>query len=362
MALQAIRGGVYLPRPISSAASGNITVDANSEKAACILQAPKTGTIAKIAWRTGTVTLGDTMDVRLETVDASAFPAVPSGTLWDTNTNGSQIVLLTDDNTWFTTTLTAGASVTKGDKLAVVISLPGSAVGNMQINQRQDAVLSGIPYGLPFTTAWGSASFPLAMALEYDDGSYEPLELLPATTLTSTSFNNTSTPDSIGLRFKVPFPCRVTGAWFLGDTDGDFDVKLVNTSYNQGAGTGILASLSMDKDIRRLDATGVYSVYFTATAELAANTFYRMVIEPSSATNLAVQDIAVNSLALLDTMPGGQNFHRTTAKDPTGDGSWTNYNNVTDGFRYPLMGLIIDGFADDAGVGGGGGGAFTWAG
>jgi len=57
------------------------------------------------------------------------------------------------------------------------------------------------------------------------------------------------------------------------------------------------------------------------------------------------------SLAAMDAHAGGRLFHLTTAKDPTGDGDWTNYNSGT--FRKFFGGLVLDGFDDGAGSGGG---------
>ena len=343
MTLQVVKGRLYLPRPINATGFGGFVIDAADEKAACMVQAPKTGTISKIGWRSGTVTTGADILVRVETLDESASRSRPSGTLWATDTSATQTVQDTDDNTWFTTTLTAGASVTKGDKLAVVISQPSSSAGNMQVSSIAVDTLIGtvgqFPYGMIYTTSWtGSGSAPLAIALEYSDGSYEFIETLPIKSVNSTAFSNSSTPDSRGLRFQLPFPCRVTGGWVYIALTENVDIKLVNTSYDQGAGTGILASVSFDKDTSRIASANFLAFAFTATVNLSASTNYRLLIEPSSTTNLTVYDHEVNSLALLDAYPGGQNFHLTTAKDPTGDGSWTNYNNGTDGYRVPPWG------------------------
>jgi len=68
--------------------AGNRIIDAAGEKVAFIFEAPKTGTIDRLLFRTLGVTSGATVDVRLETIDASN--GHPSGTLWGTDTNGAQ--------------------------------------------------------------------------------------------------------------------------------------------------------------------------------------------------------------------------------------------------------------------------------
>ena len=93
MAFQTIPGGLAIPVPPNSGTSSTtfgtpMLLNAASEEAAGVLYAPKTGTISKIGFLTGTVTTGDTVDARMETV--SAANGDPTGTLLGTNSNGSQ--------------------------------------------------------------------------------------------------------------------------------------------------------------------------------------------------------------------------------------------------------------------------------
>jgi hypothetical protein len=53
-------------------------IDATGEKYAAIIQIPKTGTISKIGFRTGTVTTSQTLRGGIETVDAAT--GAPTGT------------------------------------------------------------------------------------------------------------------------------------------------------------------------------------------------------------------------------------------------------------------------------------------
>ena len=128
MALQGIKFGLTIP-PWPSSVSGlpNIggvayTLDAGSEKAAVIDSAVAAKSIRKVRFRTGTVTTGATLDIRIETLDASGDP---SGTLWAANTNVSHVLNATDDNVWLVTgALTADATLAVGDKYAIVIVNP----------------------------------------------------------------------------------------------------------------------------------------------------------------------------------------------------------------------------------------------
>jgi hypothetical protein len=335
-----------------------LTIDAADEGAGFLVQAPKTGNIRKVGWATRTVTTGATLDVRLETVDQSATPAVPTGTLWGTTTNGSQVVANADDNVWFLTSLTADAAVTMGDVLAVVIKNPTASFGNLQISGFADDSDTEFPYcllntGVSPAASWAAATAAPVLAFEYDDGTYEYVHgCWPIKgTITAHTFSTASTPDAVGLRFKTSIPLRICGFWVYVDSDADFSVKLVSEAYHQANATGILASKSLDKDLTKGTNAAPQTHSFTAKYTTTADTWYRLIVEPTSGSNLSIYDFDVNTLALLDAF-AGQNWHLTTAKDPTADGSWTNYNSGT--FRVPFLGLAVDG-ADAGGSSGGGG-------
>jgi hypothetical protein len=364
MAIQDIPDGLLLPSLYYGAAVPvtitKMSLSVANARGAHIFQVPRTGNIASVIWRTGGVTTGATLDMRIETVDL--LTGDPTGTLVNANANVSRVLLATDDNLVFTETLTAVAAVTKGQLIAFVIVNPAASFGNFQIAGYSYATISP---GFPYQDLYGGASWVAssanfqAITLLYDDGvcAIPKGGLITPTTITNTTFNSGSTPDVRGLRFQLPYSVRVTGAWLNMDLDGDCKVMLVTTAYNQGAGTGILATATLDKDTRGLLNGMLIFVTFDNSVTLTAATNYRLVVEPTSVTSLTVYDVSVASLAMLDAMSGGSNFHLTTAKDPTVDGDWTNYNSGT--FRSPFMGLIIDGIDNAGGAASGGSYAFT---
>ncbi|MFQ5804771.1 MAG: hypothetical protein ACE5JQ_17920, partial [Candidatus Methylomirabilales bacterium] len=340
MAEQTFPGGLWIPHPpiMQSAAPNlqNMLIDASTEKAAGVFRAPKTGTISKVGFLTGTVTTGATVDVRLETVDLANGD--PSGTLLGTNSNGSQVIADTDDNTWFTTTLTTGVAVTKGDLLAVVIANAGS--GNMNIRNVRYDFTGG--YSDLFTAAWVKDNDSPGFGLEYSDGSYAySPHVWPVSGLTSNlNFNSSSTPDERGLIFQLPFPFRVTGCWLTVDLDNAADVVLYDSD-----GSTALETLSLDPDVRMDTAQRIFLLTFAGTQSLSANTNYRLVLKPTTTSNIRVSFFSVDAAAVMDALEGGQNFQYTERTDA---GAWT--ETATD---RPFVGLICDGFDD--GVGGGGG-------
>lgn len=334
-------GPIFFPSPpfgVSGQASYlNHLLDAGDEKHGSIFRIPKTGTVSKIHWRTGTVTTGATVDVRLETIDASGDP---SGTLHAANTNGAQVVADANDNATFTTALTAGASVTKGQERAVVIVNPTVSPGNFNVSVFADNT-NHFPYTDLFTTVWAKSSSSPVIALEYDDGSYVPIICcFPCALLPETLFNTTTTPDEIGIIFSLTVPVRASGVWLWTDLDSPGDVKLYDSD-----GSTVLASTSLDPAKDQAITSDLMFFHFSSTISLLKNTNYRLTLLPTTTTSLRIQEFTVAAVAIMDAFPGGQAIHRTHRTDA---GAWTETTT-----QRPFMGLIIDGLDDGVGAGGG---------
>lgn len=337
MALQTIKGGIFLPSPppdVDGTAPSLVSMllDAAGEKAAFIVLAPKTGTISKVIFRTGTVTTSGDADVRLETV--SAANGDPTGTLFGTDTNVT--VTLNASATFFTATLTAGAAVTKGDLFAVVIA---NTTGNYNIVRSNNDELD-FPYTDLFTTVWTKDDKQPVVAFEYSDASYEPIHgVLGVFSPVTTTFNSSSSPDERGTFFQLPFPVRVTGAWVWLDLDFDATIKLYDSD-----GSTVLLSRTLDPQEAFGAAPGLHFFSFSSTAVLNANTNYRITVVPTTTSSIAVYHFDVPTVASLDAMQLGQNWHLTTRTDA---GAWTQTTTAR-----PYMGIIADQF--DAGGAAGG--------
>src|SRR5438105_2935131 len=83
-----------------------------TNRLAAIFQIPKTGNIVSITFLTRVVTVGCTLDARIETV--STANGDPTGILAGTNSNGAQTILNSDSNKQFTVLLTQPLTVTRG--------------------------------------------------------------------------------------------------------------------------------------------------------------------------------------------------------------------------------------------------------
>ncbi len=313
-----------------------LLLDAANEKAAAIISAPKTGTISKIGFKTMNVTTGATMDVRLETLSGN----VPSGTLLGANSNGAQVIGSGDDNTYFTTSLTTPVAVTKGDIFAIVIVNPAGSPGDLEIAQVNAASTRGLPYGALYTGSWSFLSEIICMALEYDDGSYAPLPyVLPISAFNIVNFSSASDPDHRGLKFSLPYPTRLIGIWVLADLEGSPSLILYDSD-----GTTALETLVIASAKRRTAGDDFSFYYFVSNHSLAKDVSYRVVFAPS-ATAIDLHSFEVDTAAAMDAFPGGQSFHYTQKK---GGGGWTDTPT-----ERPFAGLILDGFNDGVGAGGG---------
>lgn len=321
-------------------------IDAASEKVGQIIPIQTAGNIHKIHFRTGTVTTGATVDVRLET---NGTNGLPSGTLWGTNTNASQVINSTDDNVWFTTTLTADATVARGDLAWIVISNPSSSFGNINFPEANTGTSAAMNEYLFYVALYGvswakGAQGCFQMILEYSDGSIEPYSAScypTAHSFTATTFNTGSTPDEYAAKLKLPWPVRVMGLWAYTTKGEDATLTLYDSD-----GTTSLGSCTIDKDVT-LTSTGVYNrCYLTSTVNLTKDTWYRVSLKSISTTNITAYRVTTSTAALMDGMIGGQNVIESTRTDA---GSWTDTST-----GRTFAGVLIDQFDDGVSTGSGG--------
>lgn len=334
-------GPLYVPNMYFWAGSGGpsytgvaVLLDAAADRAAAVFRAPKTGNIRKIEVRIGTVPVLTTSTLTVGLQDVSLTTGDPDGTFDQSATIATGSITA---NTTVKVTLGSDRAVTRGDLMAVVVQFGTFvALDQVNINSQLDWLTRSGPfqYGYPDNNTSGSYAKTTtnvsSFSIEYDDGSYAFIpSMMPVLVNGAVSYNNSSTPDAIGLRFQVPFPCKIGGCFFGLDADGDFDVYL----YTSSSKTLLLSS---DKDVR----AGVFSVVspfmFTAEQTLAANTTYVLSIEPSSATDVELRYFDVSAAAVLDQLEGGQAFHYATAKNPATTADFTMTTT-----RRPVMGLIV---------------------
>lgn len=324
---------------VPSFTTTTMEMNAGTDVLEFLLQAPATGDITAIGFLTGVVTAGATLDVRVETINAATGRG--SGTLASTNSNGAQVIGNADDNVWFTTTLTAAASVTKGQFLSVKFAVSSGTPSALRIVGFADqGVVGSYPGCLEDDGTPALAAAGPVVALNYG-GTYYPVPgCYPMQAVNTRTINTSTNPDTAGIRFQIPCEARFCGLWFWGDVDGDVEIDLLSD-----AGTS-LASITWDKDLPYGDTgDGLHYVSFPATT-LSASTWYRLVFRAREATSFNLYTMTAASTAVMGAMPLGANAYYTTSdySSPT----YGTFTNTTT--EVPFMGLCFDGIE----LGGGG--------
>lgn len=341
MTLTALNGLVIPPYPdINNVAPGtnNQVIDATGEKSGFVVQAPKTGNIRKIHFRTAAAATPTDTDVRVESVDAAT--GMPSGSLLNANSNVTVASASITANSWITTgNLTADAAVTKGQLIAIVVAPTGSP--NIRVAVFSTNAGFRFPYVTLFTAAWAlvPGNVPI-LALEYSDGSFAYMPgVNAASAFNSHAIASDTTPDEIALVFQVPGPVTVSGFWLWADLDGDADVILYNSD-----GSSALVTLSIDKDVRAATTVGMPFIFTFATpVDLSGATTYMLAVKPTTTTALTIYSFDVASAAILDQHAGGQAFHYRQATD----GAWAAATTT----RRPYFGLFLSAIDNGAGSG-----------
>lgn len=353
MALASFGGNIAWPGWLSEFILSGIgfvpdpTLDAAGEYSAWVGYAEQDMTVSHVGIFTRTVAGSPTAEIRIETVTAST--GMPSGTLWGTNTNATTTTLA--NNTWYLTALTASATIAKGQAFAVLVKY---ASGTSVIMNRVNNFVSGV-YGAPYevTNVSGSAvkqvlQGPKCLVLGSSTTSFYPIRgMVPAIGITQIgTFNNTNSAKR-GLRFQVPFPTRLVGVrWSTTNNLGDHNWVVYND-----AGTELSSSsTAFEGDIGTATTGGVRYLFFDNAVSLSKATWYRVALEPTSATNTNLSTIQLAGANYRSAMPGGVNQHYTTFATAT----WT--DTATD--TLPVMELLFDQF-DDGTSGGGGSTAYV---
>jgi len=277
MALQSISQYIAMPPLVGRYVYNTMGMTAAGHKAAFITQVPKTGTIAKVGIRVGTVTSSQTLKISLQGVTSGA----PDGTILASgNAFGTQASPVTD--TFYLVTLTSGPSVTLGNHIAVVVEWDSTA-GNLQITGLQlGATTIHSSYGVLYTASWAKQLCLPCVSLEYSDGTYAGGTTWPASTMASVTFNSGSTPDERGLYFQVPFPCRAVGAGGYFQHNGasnDYDLVLYASD-----GTTVLTSATPTADAVATNDYGHHFWLFNASQTLVKDTWYRLILKPTTVT------------------------------------------------------------------------------
>jgi hypothetical protein len=336
----------YLSNQGSTSPSlGSTLIDADNEAIAGVLVVPYGMNIATLMFKTGTVTTGGDLIVEVQTLDASGDP---SGTLWATNTSGTITVNATDDNVWLEKALTANAVVAGGQLVAFVIRRPvgstfaGNIVSTANGSTTWTPKVSNNYVDVFNTGAWVKNATQCSIVSFKDSNGavYQVIDNLAIMTWANITYNNGSSPNRYGNRFRLTFPTRIVGLMLNVDMDGDFTIAVTDDS-----GTQLGVSPTYRAVDRSATVFGRAVGYFGTPVSITANTWYRVEVIPTTATSLILREVTVQAQAYLAVLGGGSDFYQCQRTDT---GAFTDSTT-----HRTLMSLLLDQVSDGGGSGGG---------
>jgi hypothetical protein len=309
-------------------------IDASGEYVGFIFRVPKTGNISTIHFRTGAVSNSQTLNISLVTVDGSG---IPTSTAYGGMTAVTQASPAA--NTSYTVTLGTAASATEGDIVAVKIQFDGT-IGSVNIQSFGLGIGANSYVVLNGTK---QQNCPIG-AIEYDDGSFEPIiGFTPATGgVASTSFNSgTGTFDEWALRFSVPYKVRLRGLRISMAAAAGADFEIIN--YD---GTSAVTGMTLTVDGDQIGNTGSRENVFlwNTTEELAANTTRYLAIRPTTANNVTLNNFTLPEADAWDMLDGNAGWLLARRLN---QGAWDTSSSVI----VPLIVPIFDQLDDGAGSG-----------
>lgn len=349
MALIELPGGMLLPpmhRVLAGTGSQVVQLTAAGHIFAAVIRVPETGTLNRFVFRTGTNLLDGTSVIRMSLQDVNPASGDPDGVV-DEYRDVASASLPSD--TWIVPGLMTDngldggnkRAVTQGDLLVCAIGYQTFvAADQLEVSNNGaigiSATVGGLSITFPYITentggAYAKRNYPLQIALEYSDGSFYTLgpDVMPAT-IGSQGFHSGSTPDEIGIKFSLPFPLRVSGAWARLEVLNPCDIVLYDSD-----GVGVLNTLSIDPDIRFASPDHGFWLW-PQSINLNANESYRIVVKPTTGAPVNLRYFTVPGLAYMGAIPGGTDFVWTSR---TNGGAWSD-----DTVKRPFMGLYATHF------------------
>ncbi len=320
----------------SNSEIGGTPLDAAADAVGAIYKAPRAGTIDRIGvWTVSVVGTSPTYRLALETV---ADGPQPSNTV-RTNTAVQPAQLLTTLSagwTWHTLT-NALDNVTAGMEIAATVRYSSGTVDGSNHALVANNVITNATRNHPFpvvntTGAWATFARAPIIALRYSDD-FIVRGVCPINFLGTSNFAQNSTPDERGIFFTPPFTMSCIGAAaaiFPTGTAADFDIVLYDSAST--------ALRTVSFDVNRVSAAtswGQFRVGWSpVTLTQGAN--YRITLRPSTNNNVRLATYRYASQAELLTFQDAYLTERTDA------GSWTTFNNATDGFRSGCICPILE--------------------
>ena len=336
MALTSLGAQVILPN-LHLVIATTVVLDATGEKYAPVFLAPASGDITALEIATGTVTSAKAIRVGLQALDASGDP---DGTWLGAAAGGYGTIAVPAANTIYQVALGAAVPGVIGTSYAVVVAWDNDAdPGNLQISVPAATAplissggMNGQYVDSYLTGAWVKSSGMPGIGVIYGTTRY-PAQFLPALRPTYIDLRTTATPDEMGNRFRLPFGARAVGAWCYVSADADTELVL----YSDAG--GVLATATILTKDRASAGAGYGYAYFVSAGSaapytLVADTWYRIVIKPTTTTNCGTRYVTAYEAASLGQLSLGTNCYRCYRTDA---GAFTDVTN-----ERATVSIVID--------------------
>jgi hypothetical protein len=323
--------------PISSMAS-TILINDDTDKVAFLVSMPKTGTLKKIAFCTGTVTTGDaTFSCRIEAIGTDGNP---DGNLAYLNASGTANIADGDDNTIKESNInsTTGVAVVQGDNVFAVFNRTAAGSGNL--NLRYILSPGGLfalmrDYNITSGSAWTKTLAHPSIAVNIDDIWHLSIGGLIAQNIIS---NETfATPKERGIGIYPVSDMKISGCWIYGIFPAASTVKFILYETPLVAPTAIATTNAIDTDLSNSAAANrLLPVQFTTTVIIKKNYLYVLAIAPQGAENFSIAYNNIINTYINASANGTYGIYY--ARDTVGATTFTATNT-----RMPYMGLVVNG-------------------
>lgn len=319
-----------MPHLISGAAFfDSILIDAAGEKAAHVFEVPKSGTVSTVRVRVNAASDPQTLRVGLYTVDTDGLPTTTAygGSVYGTATPTA--------NSELAVTLGTAATMTRGDRVAVVVEFD-STVGSVNIG-RNGNITTLFPYTALYTGSWAKNAGGPIVTLGYSDGSYPPIfGVLPSlSNYSSQTFNvDTSGFDEYGFVWTAPFAGRLRGVV------GPIATAAAGADFELIRYTGTTADETVTVDGDHVVSTfnsRPHHILFPTGMRFQRGDVIRVAVRPTTTNGITINHLTVTQSAILEAF-FGTDFKLCRRLD---QGAWTDEATMAP-IIYPLIDQLDD--------------------
>jgi hypothetical protein len=371
MALQNLDGGLTIligssvfVRRTSPTASAT-TLDAANEALICIGRIvtsdggshtiDTTGS-SSIGWRSSAVTFanaGTTVKIGIAAVNTAAGPPARAAHVADVITFDVNAAHVgggggMSANSWITSVPTAGTStIAHGDLIAVCVQMTARA-GVDSVAVVYGVVTDGLHR--PTLTSFTGGSYAVATGLPdvfitFSDGAtgfFQSSDIFSV--IATRTWNSGGATKEYGQLMKLPFPCKIYGAYWHASPDANFDVVL----YSDPLGTPVAEkTVSIDLNVTASATGRFFTELFSSPYTTAADQDVGIVLKPGGSNISAYYKTLANAGHRVADTWGVDGYGISRAS-----GAFSNANSSLDHY---YIGLIIGAFDDGAGAGAAGG-------